>query len=144
MKKTFLIVSAFAALFLAACNKIEKREEAKEITDITFTVASPDTKAVKTAWAAGDEIMIFFYDKVEVGQQAKLRYDGSVWELVQKPQGLSYAPGTKNKYYSIHYPGSIVYNGPVVDYAKQMNYRGGIVLVNKDHNASFDVSAEGG
>lgn len=145
MKKTFLIVSALAALFLAACNKIEKTEEAKEITDITFTVASPDTKAVKTAWAAGDEIMIFFQGRVEVGQQAKLRYDGSVWELVQKPQGLSYTPGTGvNLYYSIHYPGSIIYNGQDDNRRKIMNYRGGIILVNKDDNASFDVSAEGG
>ena len=144
MKKTFLIVSAFAALFLAACNKIEKTEEAKEITDITFTVASPDTKAVKTAWAAGDEIMIFFEGKVEVGQQAKLRYDGSVWELVQKPSGLSYTPGTGvGFYYSIHYPGSIVYNGQDDDRKKIMNYRAGIVLENEDDNVKFNVSTEG-
>ena len=107
-------------------------------------MASPDTKAVKTAWAADDEIMIFFQDKVEVGQQAKLRYNGSVWELVQKPQGLSYAPGTKNKYYSIHYPGSIVYNGQDDEWGKRMNYRAGIVLVNEGNDVKFNVSAEGG
>ena len=145
MKKTFLIVSAFAALFLAACNKIEKTEQVKEITDITFTVASPDTKAVKTAWAAGDEIMIFFEGKVEVGQQAKLRYDGSFWKLVQKPNGLSYTPGIirAGRYYSVHYPGSIIYNGQDDDRRKIMNYRAGISLANKEADSYFDVSTEG-
>ena len=140
MKKTLTLI---AALALSSCKKEEKTNVVvKEISDVTFTVASPDTKAVKTAWAAGDEIMIFFYDKVEVGQQAKLRYDGSVWKLVQKPNGLSYAPGTNVGWYSaIHYPGEIVYNGQNDDYKKIMNYRAGVVLWK--NNNRFNVNSEG-
>ena len=142
MTKTFLIVSAFAALFLAACNKIEKTEEAKEITDITFTVASPDTKALKSNWETGDEIMIFFEYKTDVGQQAKIRYNGSTWQLVQKPSNLSYAPGKNvGQYSAIHYPGEIVYNGQNDDSKKIMNYRAGVVL--RENNNRFNVNSEG-
>ena len=84
MKKTLFIITALAALSLASCKKEEKTETIKEISDIRFEVAQPGTKAVKSNWEKGDEIMILFYEKMEVGQQAKLRYDGSVWQVVQK------------------------------------------------------------
>ena len=112
MKKTLFIITALAALSLASCKKEEKTETIKEISDIRFEVAQPDTKAVKSNWEEGDEIMILFYEKMEVGQQAKLRYDGSVWQVVQKPKNLSYAPGTNvDTYEALHYPGEMVYNG---------------------------------
>ena len=110
MKKTLTLIAALAALALSSCKKEEKTNVVvKEISDIIFTVASPDTKALKSNWETGDEIMIFFRGKTDVGQQAKIRYNGSTWQLVQKPSNLSYAPGTSvERYYAIHYPGEIV------------------------------------
>ena len=72
--------------------------------------------------------MIFFQGKIGVGQQAKIRYDGEAWQLVQKPKNLSYEPGTKvGRYYAIHYPGEIIYNGENSNPEKKMNYRVGVV-----------------
>ena len=143
MKKTLTLIAALAALALSSCKKEEKTNVVvKEISDVTFTVASPDTKALKSGWEAGDEIMIFFRDKTDVGQQAKIRYDGSTWQLVQKPSNLSYEPGTSvERYYAIHYPGEIVYNGQNDDCKKIMNYRAGVVLYK--NNNYFNVSNEG-
>lgn len=143
MKKTLFIITALAALSLASCKKEEKTETIKEISDIRFEVAQPGTKAVKSNWEKGDEIMILFYEKMEVGQQAKLRYDGSVWQVVQKPKNLSYAPGTNvDTYEALHYPGEMVYNGQDDDWQKIMNYHAGIVLW-QNRGKRFDVSSEG-
>ena len=84
MKKTLTLIAALAALALSSCKKEDKMKVA--VSDVTFSVASPDTKALKSDWEPGDEIMIFFKNKVDVGQQAKIRYNGSVWQLVQKPK----------------------------------------------------------
>ena len=137
MKKTLTLIAALAALALSSCKKEEKTNVVvKEISDITFTVASPDTKALKSNWEAGDEIMIFFGDKTDVGQQAKIRYNGSTWQLVQKPSNLSYAPGKKGNYDAIHYPGEIVCRD-----GYNLNYRAGVVLWK--NNNRFNVSNEG-
>ena len=138
MKKTLTLIAALAALALSSCKKEEKTNVVvKEISDVTFTVASPDTKALKSNWEAGDEIMIFFRNKTDVGQQAKIRYNGSIWQLVQKPSNLSYAPGTNvERYYAIHYPGEIVCRD-----GYNLNYRAGVVLWKRDN--FFNVSNEG-
>ena len=143
MKKTLTLIAALAALALSSCKKEEKTNVVvKEISDIIFTVASPDTKALKSNWETGDEIMIFFEYKTDVGQQAKIRYNGSTWQLVQKPSNLSYAPGKNvGQYSAIHYPGEIVYNGQNDDRKKIMNYRAGVVL--HKNNDYFNVSNEG-
>ena len=143
MKKTLTLIAALAALALSSCKKEKKTNVVvKEISDIIFTVASPDTKALKSNWETGDEIMIFFEYKTDVGQQAKIRYNGSTWQLVQKPSNLSYAPGKNvGQYSAIHYPGEIVYNGQNDDYKKIMNYRAGVVLW--ENNNRFNVNSEG-
>ena len=146
MKKILFIFAAFAVLSLASCNKIENTETSlKKITGITFSIGDkPGTKAVKKNWEKGDEIMIFFAFKAAVGQQAKIRYDGNTWQIVQEPQNLTYPSGTNiGKYFAIHYPGEIVYNGPNQDPSQDnrhvMNYRAGVILwehTGKDFNVS--------
>ena len=107
MKKTLTLIAALAALALSSCKKEEKMKVA--VSDVTFSVASPYTKALKSDWEGGDEIMIFFQGKIGVGQQAKIRYNGSAWQLVQKPSNLAYTPGEYvGRYDAIHYPGEIV------------------------------------
>lgn len=142
MKKIIFTAIALASFASAACNKIEKTAEPKEITDIKFSVEEPDTKALKTDWAAGDEIMVFFEGKLEEGQQAILRYDGSAWQVAQKPN-VSYASGNEvARYCALHYPGEIVYKKVDTD-SKKLNYRAGVVLWAKAANQFFDVG-EGG
>lgn len=146
MKKILFIFAAFAVLSLASCKKIENTETSlKKITGITFSIGDkPGTKAVKRNWENGDEIMIFFANKDAVGQQAKIRYDGNTWQIVQEPQNLTYPSGTNvSKYFAIHYPGEIVYNGPnqypTQDNRQVMNYRARVILwehTGKDFNVS--------
>lgn len=142
MKKILFIFAAFAVLSLASC---KKTENIKKITGITFSIGDkPDTKAVKRNWEEGDEIMIFFKSKAAVGQQAKIRYEGNTWQIVQVPQNLTYPSGSNvSKYFAIHYPGEILYNGPnqdpSQDNSKVMNYRAGVILwehTGKDFNVS--------
>lgn len=81
MKKTMLIVSA--ALALVACNKV-----APEITDegtidaskVVFNLTinnGESTKAVKTGWADGDKVFLFFEDNTTA--YVTMSYDGSDW-----------------------------------------------------------------
>ena len=48
MKKTLTLIAALAALALSSCKKEDKMKVA--VSDVTFSVASPDTKAVKSDW----------------------------------------------------------------------------------------------
>lgn len=78
MKKSLVLISLVAAAFvLASCNK----EEAP-VADLKFnlTVSSIDgTKAVKTAWASGDIINVWFDDAWSATPQVRMTYDGSTW-----------------------------------------------------------------
>lgn len=62
MKKALFSIFAVCALF--ACNKVEKEAPVQEQgTSVTFNITvsgTDDTKAVKSAWATGDVINIFF------------------------------------------------------------------------------------
>ena len=81
MKKTIVILSALLAL--VACNKETPSvqndgtiDASKVVFDITIN-NSDDTKAVKSGWADGDKVYLFFED-VTTGY-AVMEYDGSAW-----------------------------------------------------------------
>ena len=83
MKKIFTFLAAAAALLAAAasCNKIENDGPETQGIRIHVNVADYDaaTKAVKTGWAAGDKINVWF-DGVSVQTpHLVLTYNGSAW-----------------------------------------------------------------
>ena len=98
MKKINIILAAAAAAFaLAACDKAaveeaQEQEEAIQSTDnikINITVADYDTtskpsgvatKAVKTGWASGDQINIWYGTNIQQKPDLVIKYDGSKWE----------------------------------------------------------------
>lgn len=114
----------------ASCNKIETAAPSFDELNLSFDVADPasDTKAIKTSWEEGDEILILFRDKTANGQQAKLKYVSGDWTVVQKPSGLDLAVGNTIKFYAIHFPGTISYDVSASS-AEQMGYVGGNVRV---------------
>ena len=96
MKNINIILAAAAAAFaLAACDKAaveEAQEESVQANDnikINITVADYDTtskpsgvatKAVKTGWASGDQINIWYDTNIQQKPDLVIKYDGSKWE----------------------------------------------------------------
>ena len=145
MKKTIFAAMVVLATAFASCETIETDSKSFDELDLTFDVADPvsDTKAIKSAWEEGDEILIVFYEKVENGQQAKLKYTSGQWTLVQKPSGLGLEAGSTIKFKAIHFPGSIGYDKiDNTDYYEQLGYAGGNVRILKEQR-SGELTADG-
>ena len=145
MKKTIFAAMVVLATAFASCETIETDSKSFDELDLTFDVADPvsDTRAIKSAWEEGDEILIVFYEKVENGQQAKLKYTSGQWTLVQKPSGLGLEAGSTIKFKAIHFPGSIGYDKiDNTDYYEQLGYAGGNVRILKEQR-SGELTADG-
>ena len=84
MKKTLLLLGCMA-LFVAGCNKIENVEEPVQDSPrhlkVNITVNNAETRAVKTAWTAGDKIYVAFdvCFQEEIASYLLLTYNGSSW-----------------------------------------------------------------
>ena len=84
MKKTLLLLGCMA-LFVAGCNKIENVEEPVQDSPrhlkVNITVNNAETRAVKTAWAAGDKVYVTFdvCFQEEIASYLTLTYNGSSW-----------------------------------------------------------------
>lgn len=81
MKKVMILLSAVLAL--VACNKETPSvqndgtiDASKVVFDLTINYAD-DTKAVKSGWASGDKVYLFF-EGVTTGYVVT-EYNGSVW-----------------------------------------------------------------
>lgn len=145
MKKTIFAAMVVLATAFASCETIETDSRSFGELDLTFDVADPvsDTRAIKSAWEEGDEILIVFYQKVEKGQQAKLKYTSGQWTLVQKPSGLGLEAGSTIKFKAIHFPGSIGYDKiDNTDYYEQLGYAGGNVRLLR-YQTSGKLTADG-
>ena len=145
MKKNIFAAMVVLATAFASCETIETDSRSFGELDLTFDVADPvsDTKAIKSAWEEGDEILIVFYQKVEKGQQAKLKYTSGQWTLVQKPSGLGLEAGSTISFDAIHFPGSIGYDKySNTDYEEQLGYAGGNVRLLR-YQTSGKLTADG-
>ena len=145
MKKNIFAAMVVLATAFASCETIETDSKSFDELDLTFDVADPvsDTRAIKSAWEEGDEILIVFYQKVEKGQQAKLKYTSGQWTLVQKPSGLGLEAGSTISFDAIHFPGSIGYDKySNTDYEEQLGYAGGNVRLLR-YQTSGKLTADG-
>lgn len=81
MKKVSLIL-AFAALI--ACNKETLiQESTPEVSGIVFNIdvsQSNETKGIKSGWANGDKVYLFFKGLVGQDKYAIFTYNGTSWE----------------------------------------------------------------
>lgn len=145
MRKNIFAAMVVLATAFASCETIETDSKSFDELDLTFDVADPvsDTRAIKSAWEEGDEILIVFYEKVEKGQQAKLKYTSGQWTLVQKPSGLGLEAGSTISFDAIHFPGSIGYDKySNTDYEEQLGYAGGNVRLLR-YQTSGKLTADG-
>lgn len=145
MRKNIFAAMVVLATAFASCETIETDSNSFDELDLTFEVADPvsDTRAIKSAWEEGDEILIVFDEKVEKGQQAKLKYTSDKWTLVQKPSGLGLEAGSTISFDAIHFPGSIGYDKySNTDYEEQLGYAGGSVRVLR-YQTSGKLTADG-
>lgn len=150
MRKIFFAVLAATALF-AGCAKEESSPVQKEIK-VNFTVAEKsdfgaDTKAVKTGWENGDEILIvtqigagFWYD--EDGYNCfKLKYNGSNWTTDMSGFDVNKLINGTKLFMAIHYPGTITLGSKEGTGMYRLTpYKGGEVLQynGQDAEYSFD------
>ena len=134
MKKIFMAALA-AMTLLAGCAK-ENTPVAKQDIKVNFTVAEKagfgaDTKAVKTGWENGDEILIVLYSSGgwynEDGYNyMKLKYNGSAWTTdltsLDKTRLLN-----GQHYMAIYHPGTITVGEQdgSPGYYKLPGYKGG-------------------
>ena len=111
-----------------------------------------DTKSVKTAWAAGDQILVVF--KPEDGTNAdtylladcdqntlRFRYDGSKWYLKDNNISDISQLGSGGNYWAIHHrvfdTDDIIFN--VSDRVTLKNYKGGELLENRPDESEYSV-----
>ena len=111
MKKIIAILCAALTLF-AACTMTELTEPSAEELKLNLTITradglggdAPDTKAIKTGWAVGDVILVFF--KTDVHKYLELKYSGASWVGTCK-NGLTedeIANASSKKLRAIHMP----------------------------------------
>lgn len=149
MKNILWAVLAFA-MTVAGCAKQDAPVESKDYK-IEFSVAEkngfgPVTKAVKTTWAAGDQIAIFCRPGSTgdyIADNAKLiylKYDGVSWAASSVSQELATELGTGGNFTAIHYR---VTNGDNIslktDNETFATYNGGEILICK---GAYTTSAE--
>lgn len=148
--KNILWTVLAVAMTAAGCAKQDAPVESKEYK-IEFSVAEkngfgPATKAVKTTWAAGDQIAIFCRPGSTgnyIADNAKLiclKFDGTSWTASSVSQELATELGTGGDFMAVHYRVADGYN---ISLAKNnetfANYAGGEII---QCRSSYTVSSE--
>ena len=86
MKKMIMFAMAAATvLCIASCSKAQFPEGARKGSDLRLNISVADlakagTKAVKTGWAAGDSIYIWYDANTQQTPDLVIVYDGTDWE----------------------------------------------------------------
>lgn len=120
MKRTIIVaIAAAAALFaLSSCQKETPIASiSAENVEFNITVGDPamygeGTKAVRTSWEAGEQILLFLHptDNTIISSipQLKLTYDGTKWNGSMSDADLVTAlSGTYKKFDGVYFPGDI-------------------------------------
>ena len=148
--KNILWTVLAVAMTAAGCAKQDAPVESKDYK-IEFSVAEkngfgPATKAVKTTWAAGDQIAIFCQPGGTgnyIADNAKLvylKFDGTSWTASSVSQELATVLGTEGKFTAIHYRVADDENISLKnDNETFANYNGGEILICK---SAYTTSAE--
>lgn len=162
MKKEvlYLIAAICTISAFAGCNKNETtpQTEAPVEVIVEYTVGErddfgPDTKALKTEWASGDQILVLLEPEGEtwlLGEEEislKLTYNGTGWDetwtgsasdLPMEGEGVSVAlikRGTGN-FYAIHHRGEVSIPSEVRSLMELTGYEGGEFMT---YYGTYDV-----
>ena len=155
--KRILTAIAFCAIIAGCAKDNDVLPTTDNDVKVVFEISDKagfgaDTKSVKTAWAAGDQILVVFkpadganadtYLLADCDQNTlRFRYDGSKWNLKDNNVSDISQLGTEGNYWAIHHRVSgtddIIFN--VSDRVTLKNYKGGEVLENRPDESEYSV-----
>lgn len=154
MKKIlFAAVALVLAAGFTACSKEEAAPD--NMVKVEFAVADKagfgaDSRAVKTAWAEGDQIMVLFKPtsgswliaEESIKELLILQYTGSAWTVANLPTEVDL--GSSGHYAAIHYRVAAEKNcgiaGSYLDNYYFTNYAGGEVLYYMGDEAQYTLA----
>lgn len=119
MRKIFIAVMAFAAVAFAGCSK-EAVNDIRNDLRIKFTVAnkpslSSDTRALKSGWESGDQILLVFQgasgplDYNNGSNTITLTYNGISWSADKSKINTSLLSSDEKSYKAIYHPGNVTF-----------------------------------
>ena len=151
--KRILTAIAFCAMVAGCAKDNDVLPTTDNDVKVVFEISDKagfgaDTKSVKTAWAAGDQILVVFkpadgtYLLTDCEQNTlRFRYDGSKWNLKDNNISDISQLGTGGNYWAIHHRVSgtddIIFN--VSDRVTLKNYKGGELLENRPDESEYSV-----
>ncbi len=155
--KRILTAIAFCAIIAGCAKDNDVLPTTDNDVKVVFEISDKagfgaDTKSVKTAWAAGDQILVVFKpaDGTNAGtylladceqNTLRFRYDGSKWNLKDNNISDISQLGTGGNYWAIHHRVSgtddIIFN--VSDRVTLKNYKGGELLENRPDESEYSV-----
>ena len=139
MKKVFMAALALTMAVFVSCSKDDFNVENNDVK-VNFTVAEKpsfdtDTRAVKTKWANGDQILIFlatagnvYYVVPETDNNTiTLSYNGSTWTKTQGTlsDAITDPESAGGRYVAVHYRGNVGVGANFRGDALLANYEGG-------------------
>lgn len=145
---------ALVMAVFTSCSKDDVQLERNNELKVTFNVVDKvgfdtDTRAVKTGWEAGDEVLIVMQGKEDAWRgedksynYLKLRYNGTSWTINLTGLDKSLLESGK-KYSAIYHPGTItvVKKYPASDVYYLTGYKGGEYLYNSSSSTyTYDAS----
>ena len=111
MKLRYILVAVLAVLAISVSCSKEETLKIDQNVKVSFSVADKatigaETKAVKTAWEAGDQIIVFLKPNIDGKDYSAanflLKYNGTQW--TEETTGLNLSElGTAGNYVAIHY-----------------------------------------
>lgn len=110
MKRVILTAMMLCSLILGSCTKNIDTNTDTEI-QISFSVGEKggfgtDTKALRTGWEAGDQILVVFSklgSNTDLGVTSTLTYDGTSWSATGIPSEKKELLGSKGEFKAVHY-----------------------------------------
>lgn len=145
MKKLFVLAATVVlAVGFVGCAKEDSAPAMKDIK-VEFSVADKDgfaeTRAVKNAWADGDQILILFRPNpgTWLGTENSkdntltLTYSKSVgWYAIKNNWSEALTNSTKGFFLAVHYRGDMALGAKIDNSSYYFNYTAGEVLVQQD------------
>ena len=93
MKKVIFMMAALVCAALTSCTSDEFTEQAMNNKDIKFNISVADltsgTRAMKTNWAAGDKLNVWFMFDQQQEPDLVMTYDGTKWEAGTLRSGIT-------------------------------------------------------